>query len=349
MPAPPARPRQVTWSGAIICLGSVFVLLSAWQVVLGVGSLETREGVEEFLAVAPGDGLGLDVPAALEVLRITAMAAAALAVAAAILGWQVLQKSRSARVVLSVMAVPLFLTGTVTGGLVSAAVVASIITLWLSPAREWFAGRPLPDPPARTRPDARPDAAASQRPTWPPPLPQEPGRHGPGHHEPGQQQGQEQPGPADRRLEQQAGTTARTPRPPALVVACLVSWSLCGLTLLFAAGGAIVMWTSPDLVVEALQQQDPAALEQGLSVRDLQVGTTVILGVLGVWCLGASVAAAFALRGSVAGRVALLVCAAVAAALTLLSVLGSLAFVVPLAGCLVVVALLVRPEVRAWP
>ncbi len=140
-PEGPARPRQVTWCGWIILLGSVFVLVSAAQVVTGIGSLETRRGVEEFLAGPPGDGLGLDVEALLGALRVAGMVAAACAVAAAILGWQVLQRSRSARVVLSLLAFPLFVSGAVTGGIVSAAVVAAIVSLWIPPARDWFAGR----------------------------------------------------------------------------------------------------------------------------------------------------------------------------------------------------------------
>ena len=55
----------------------------------------------------PADGLGLSVDAARTALRVSAMVAAACATAAAILGYQVMQRSRSARVALSVLAVPL--------------------------------------------------------------------------------------------------------------------------------------------------------------------------------------------------------------------------------------------------
>ncbi len=362
MPAAPARPRQVTWSAAIIMIGSAFILLSAWQVVAGIGTLETREGVEEFLADAPGDGLGLGVAGALDALRVTAMAAAALAVTTGILGWQVLLKSRSARVVLSVLAVPVFVTGTVTGGLISAVVVASVITLWLSPAREWYAGLPVPDPPAR-----RPRGAAvtptpqqqaflppTGQPTGPPtgqptgqPTEQPTGQ-------PGTQGGAPAPyarpfgQPAHAHRADATRPGARGPRPPALLVACLVSWSLCGLTLVLATGGVALLWASPDVVLDALREQDPAALEQGLSLRDIQVATTVMFGVLAVWCLVAVVAAVLAVRGSVGGRWTLWWCAAVAAVLALGFSLGSPAFVVPLLGCVLVVALLMRPEVRAW-
>ena len=56
-------------------------------------------------------------------MRVMAMVGAACAAASAILGWQVLQRSRGARVALSLLAVPLFVTGLAGGGVVSAVVV----------------------------------------------------------------------------------------------------------------------------------------------------------------------------------------------------------------------------------
>ncbi|VXC30116.1 hypothetical protein [Nocardioides sp. AX2bis] len=361
MPAADARPRQVTWSAAIIMIGSAFILLSAYQVVAGIGTLETRESVEEFLADAP-DGLGLGVGDALDVLRVTAMAAAALAVTTAILGWQVLLKSRSARVVLSVLALPVFVTGTVTGGLISAVVVASVITLWLSPAREWYAGLPIPDPPARrprekaTTPTPQqqaflpPATPPTQEPTQPPTQEGAPpvGPTGPasGPAPYAQPFGQPAHPGTGQPVAHQPGR--RGPRPAALMVACLVSWSLCALTMMLVLGSIAYVWASPDAVLDAVREQDPSVLEQGVTVRGLQVTMTVIFGLLALWCVGASVAAAVALRGSAPARVTLLVCAALAGAVALLATLASPVLAVPLLGCVLVVALLMRPEVRAW-
>ena len=66
------------------------------------------------------------------------MVAAGCATAAGILGYQVLRRSKSARLALTVLAAPLFLTGMVTGGFVSSLVAASAVMLWLQPARDWF-------------------------------------------------------------------------------------------------------------------------------------------------------------------------------------------------------------------
>src|SRR4051794_2079852 len=99
----PARPAQVTLAGWLVVGGSVLVVLLAFSQVAGLRSLETREAVEEYLASPPGESLGLGVEGLLNLLRIALMVAAASAAASAILGWQVLQRSKSARVALSVL------------------------------------------------------------------------------------------------------------------------------------------------------------------------------------------------------------------------------------------------------
>ncbi len=327
MSAAPVRPRQATWAGWVILVGSVLVLLSVVQVVGAIGSLETRQGVEDFLASPPGGGLGLEVQQAIEVLRISAMVAAACAVAAAILGWQVLQRSRSARVVLSVLAAPLFLTGTITGGLLSAAVVAAIVTLWLHPTADWFAGRT--PPPAPSRGPVPPVTAPPQTPTTSP-------------YPPGQLQAPPQAAPAV------GGPTPERPRPVALLWACVVAWVGCSLVLLFGVLTLVVVWGAPEEVLAALREQDQSFAEQGISLREVQVASTIILGVLAVWCVAAAVMAALALRGVAWARITLLVSASVAAVLTVLAMIAAPVLVVLLAGCGITIGLLLRPEVRQY-
>ena len=77
------------------------------------------------------------------------MVTAGCATAAGILGYQVLRRSRSARAAVTVLAVPLFLAGMVTGGFITSVVAASAAILWLQPARSWFDGTA---PPARRTP-----------------------------------------------------------------------------------------------------------------------------------------------------------------------------------------------------
>jgi hypothetical protein len=134
------RPRQVTIAGWMIMAGSAAVVLTVFQQIAGLHSIDTREAVQRVLAQPPFDGIGMSVDQVLDAIRVLSMIAAACATATAILGWQVLQRSKSARVALSVLAVPLLVTGLGTGGILSTAVVVAVLLLWLQPARDWFDG-----------------------------------------------------------------------------------------------------------------------------------------------------------------------------------------------------------------
>src|SRR3954468_14809817 len=139
-PTPNARPRQVTLAGWLTMAGSALVVLLVFDRVSGLHSIETRESVERFLAEPPGRDLGLGMDGVLSALRTMALVAGGCAAAMAILGYHVLKRSRSARLAVSILAVPLFVTGMVTGGFVSSLVAASCVMLWLQPSRDWFDG-----------------------------------------------------------------------------------------------------------------------------------------------------------------------------------------------------------------
>ncbi len=331
MPPTPSRPRQVTWCGAVVMVGSVLVLVSAAQVVAGIGTLETRESVEDLLTQPPASGLGLGIETALEILRVSAMVAAASAAAAAILGWYVLQRSASARLGLSVLAVPLFVAGAATGGIVSAAVVAAIVSLWIQPARDWVAGRdpaPRPNPAAATPATAATAGTALAR----TPTPTTGGA----------------PAATSPWGAPSSASAAPGRRPGAVLAAAVVALTLCGLAVAFCVTTVAVLWLSPDVVEQALRESEQRFGEQGVSTSVVQVATTVMVLLVVVWCVGVAVAAGLALRGVRWARVALLVGAAVSGVVCLLGALGSGALLVPAAGWLVVVLLLVRPEVRSW-
>lgn len=131
------RPSQVTLTGWMIIVGSVLVVFSVVEQLSGMRSLETRQAVETFLDEPAGQALGLDVEAVLTLWRTAALVAAGCATAAVVLGWHVLRRHRGARVGLTVLALPLFLTGVATGGFLSALVAAASLMLWMQPARDW--------------------------------------------------------------------------------------------------------------------------------------------------------------------------------------------------------------------
>jgi hypothetical protein len=336
------RPSQVTIAGWLVIVGSVFVVLSSFDQIAGLRTLETREAVEEFLE-GGGKGLGLDVQGTLSLMRVLTMVAAACATAAAILGWQVLQRSRSARLVLTGLAVPLFLTGLTVGGFFAAVVTGAITMLWFQPARDWVDGktpRPAPERPAAPRVAA---------PTAPPPAPVAPPADGP----------REVSGFGDR-----AGLLASLPpptaapwgtapsaapgRPPALVWACVLTWVGAGLTALVMVATVALVLADPDLLVDELYRQNPSFESEGLSVADIRT-TTVVVGVLlVVWSLAAVVLAAYAWSRRSWAWTGLLVSASTAALLCLLGAFGGPVLLLPMAWCAAATVLLLRRDVRAF-
>jgi hypothetical protein len=333
MSEPLPRPGLVTMAGWMIMGGAVLMVLTVFETITSLNTLETREAVARFLAEPPGQGLGLDVSGALVVLRTVSMIAAACAAMAAVLGFHVLRRNRGARLGVTVLAVPLFFSGAVTGGLLSSVVAFSIALLWLEPSRNWFDG-------VRPRPEAE-RAATGERRTTPasgspqPPIP--PPASAPRPH-----QGF---GTAPTTAPQQA---VPGQRPAAVLWACVLTWVLSGLAATMMVLSALVIALEPALVFDELRRQNPELGEQGITDRAVQVATYVTAGVTVVWALAAVVLAVFVLRRFGWARVALLASAGGAGAVCLVASLGSLLMVLPAFGCAVTFSLLLRPEVRAW-
>ena len=158
----PSRPRQVSFAAWLIIGGSLFVLVSAFEQMAGVQSLDTRRAVQDFLAEPPADGLGVGVQDVLDALRVMVLITGACATASLILGIQVLQRSRSARLALSLLAVPLFVCGLVVGGIMSSFVAAAVVMLWVQPARDWFNGKEAAAATRDTRFDRVPPSSQAQ-------------------------------------------------------------------------------------------------------------------------------------------------------------------------------------------
>ena len=318
-------------AGWMIIGGSVLVVATVFETITNLNTLETREAVTQFLSEPPGRGLGLDVSGALLVLRTVSMVAAGCAAVAAVLGWHVLRRNRSARLGVTVVAVPLFFTGMVTGGFLSSVVAASTLLLWLEPSRNWFDG-------VRPRPEAEAASSGERRSAPSPPAPTPP------------------PTPSQPRPHQGFGTTAPAAavrlrperRPVAVMWACVLTWVISGLAVLMMGLSALVIALEPDLVFDELRRQNPELGEQGVTERAVQVATYVTAGIATVWALAAVVLAVLVLRRSGWARIALLASAGAAGAVCLVASVGSVLMVLPAFGCAVTFSLLLRPEVRAW-
>ena len=320
-------------AGWMVVVGSVLVVLLAFSQVSDLRSLQSQESIEDYLSTSPGDSLGIGVQGVQTLLRITAMVAAACAAAAAILGWQVLQRSKGARIALSVLAVPLLLSGLVSGGFVSAVVVAAIVMLWFQPSRDWFDGR---TPPPRPEPLAAPRATPVGRdPLLDLPPPTAPPLH---------------PTPYASGPSASASVTRveSGERPAAVRWACVLTWAFAGLTFSVLALTVIVALTQPDTLLEEVRRQNADLAAQGISEDELTTTLYAVATVMMVWAAAALALSVLAWRRVRWAWLALIVSAACASVLCLVMLVGSVLMVVPMAVCAAAVSLLLRPESRRW-
>ena len=162
-----ARPRQLTMAAGFVIGGSVFLLLTVFDSLTTLNSIETRDEITKMLNSPTGEGLGITMSQALAGMRVGLMVAGACAAAAAVLGIYVLKPNQGARLALSILAVPILLTAPLTGGITGALVVVAILMLWTGPARDWFAGRPIRELPVRAASRRSPRTRERGRPRCP--------------------------------------------------------------------------------------------------------------------------------------------------------------------------------------
>ena len=354
------RPRQVTLAAWMIMGGSFLVVASVFERVAGLNTLETQQAIEEFLGEPPGSGLALDVEAVIGIIRAMSMVAAGCAAGAGVLGFHVLRRSRGARLGVTVLAVPLFVSGLVAGGFLSSLVAASAVLLWLEPSRDWFDGKPARERPQPERSAAGRHARPDERPSSPgapagPPA-GSPAVTGPRPHEgfgtvPGPSSSDGPGGPGGGGQQARHGheaPTAPPERPGSVLWACVLTWVFAGAAGLSMAALALVVVASPEMFFEELRRRDPEFDSQGFSDAALRSAIYVFAGITVVWSAVATVLAILLFRRVPWARLALAVCAAGAGAVCLLASAGSLVMVAPLLGSAVTFSLLLRREVRAW-
>jgi hypothetical protein len=374
----PTRPRQTTFAGGMIIVGSVFLLLTVWESMTGLRGIESRDAVEDFLAESPGSETGLTVEGTLQLLRGVSTVAGVCAAVAAVLGVYALRGHRPARIGLSVLAVPLFVTGIAAGGFMSSIVAVAIALLWLSPSREWFRGEVPPDkaaadkaagavwPPPLPPYDASSSASSSSSTSSPSsagsspsspagsaaPVPSASPAAGDGPLAPGQ------PGPYAHPFgepQAQHGTWPSLPsapssdrRPEGVVLAFVLTLVSAGLVLVLVSISVLVMAVSPDLMLEEVLRQQPELADQGVTQAMLQTTTFVMGGVVIAWAAAAIVLAFLTLgRRRVAAQL-LMASAALSAVLCVVGTFASLLLALPAFASIVTVAVLRRPDVRAW-
>ncbi len=318
--------------------GSVLLVASVFERLGDLRSLETRTAVQKFLDQPPGSDLGMGLEAVLDLLRLVSMVAAGLATAAAILGYHVLKRNRSARIGLSVLAVPLFLTGLATGGFLASVVAASITLLWLPPSRQWFSDTAAPTPATRATPPGSTHAPPPTAPSGPPESRPSPPTGGEGP-PPWAQYGAPRPwAPAAR--------TAARPRP--VLASCVITWVCCAVTSVFAILVVAVLAADADGLFAELHRQNPQLADQGVSDATLETATWVTAIVCVVWSLVSSGLAVLAFQRVRWAAYGLIVSAGLVALLCLAGSLVSPVLAVPGVLAAAAAVLMLRPGVHAW-
>jgi hypothetical protein len=308
-------------AGWLIMVGSAFALGLVVQRLSELHTLENLQRIDRFVAEPPGSELGISADAMLTAIRTLLMVTAGCATAAGILGFHVLRRSRSARLALTVLAVPLFLAGLATNGFITSVIAASAAILWLQPARSWFDGKPPPE--RRTAP-----APAG------PPVPAAFATHLTG--------AQAAPMPSPVLAEAPA-------RPPGVLWACVLTWVCTAFVTVGLVASAVALAVSPDLMLDQVHKDNPDLAAQGVSDDLLLVATYVMIAGLVLWCVSAAGLAVLVLRRVDWARIVLVVSAATCAVFCLVgTAVGAFVLVAPLLASAFVVAMLVRADAKVW-
>lgn len=348
------RPGQATLAGWLIVLGSLLTVVTAWDQIAGLRSLDTRERVEEVLAEPPLAGSGIGLDSILTLMHVMALVTGAIAAAAVILGWHVLQRNKQARLALTVIAAPLFFAGMFGGGFWSTLSAVAVVLLWMSPTRDWFDGV---SPTKREALDSGdPDQKSYVAPAPPeaptaPATPTAPSTSTPSTAGPARLSAQ-QPPPWTGAVAPPT-KAAPTRRPGAVMAAAVLTWVGSGFTALMMLASAVTATANPDLILDQVRKQaesDPAMQDvAGLYTADVIIASAWIMAVLvALVCVAAGVFAVFAIRRHSWARIALMISAGVSALSLLLFALAFPPAVVLFGAAVATFSFLLRPEVAAW-
>jgi len=345
-----ARPRQVTIAGVMATAACLLLVVSLFDSMAMVRSADVRKRIADQLSRPPGNGLGLDPAAVVEMLRALVLVSGALAAAGAVLSIFVLQRHKGARVGLSVIAVLMLFSASFVSGLLPILVAVAASMLWGREARDWFAGRPprpAVEPPGVLNgpsdvSDDAPGRAPAGMSAWQPGPPADRPESGPAP-------ATRPYGTAPAAYPPQQGYlsapyASRRARPAPVAVAAWLTWVFSGLVAMFFMLGVLTILADHEALVGAMQRNARVA-EQGFSAREL-LGFLWITCAVGIfWSLASMSLAVLAYRRLEIGRVVLTISAAVAGLAGLVAVpVGWL----PAAAAITCVVLLNRPSVRAW-
>ena len=358
-----ARPAQVTFAGWSVAIASALLLLSTFEALGGLQTVEVREALAKRIDSGNLQGLGLSLSDAITATRWALYVAGVAAVVTGVFGIFVLQRDKVARIGLSAAAVPIVLTVPLTGSFLAMLIGAGAVVLWSGPARDWFAGRPIRQREPRSterRDDTPTDAPAPPAPVpWVPPTtespygaPAQPAQPAPTHGwggapgdapDPVQHPAAWQPYQAPPGYAGYQQTPVAPTRPRQVRNACLVTWIFTGVTALVYLGMLVVVAVDQQALID-LVTENPAwdpSYDEDLIVTAAVVGSVAFL----IWCVAVSVIAVFTWRGAQWAWITHLVSAGMAGLVSLVALPVSL---VHLAAIGAVVGLLLSRTSRTW-
>lgn len=365
--APGPRPRQVTIGGWVVAVASLMLVVSVFDTMGNLHSVDTRDQLTRALTSGSAKSLGISLDQALAVVRAALFVAAVAGVVTGILGIFVLQRHAVARIVLTIAAVPVVLTAPFAGGFLGVLIGGSTALLWSRPARDWFAGRP-PAPPSQPQPrqtqptrplSTGPDGPSAPGSTSAPaaaptPWPTTGGTAAPTGPVPPPQPtygwGQQPAGPAGWApaypmapgAPAAAGGTRSVPTQ--VRVACIITWvfSLVTAGLYLLVAGALLVDRAEML---DLLRDNPAVRDRSLTDDELVTVVVVAASLVVIWCLAACVLAILAWRRHSWAWILLLVSIGVATVVELLALPYTLLHV---AAAVTALRLLLVAPTRAW-
>ena len=367
------RPRQVTTASIIGGLGSLLLVVSLFDLMSGLHSIEAREQIADNLASPAYEGLGVDAAFVTDALRTLLLVTGALAAAGVVLAVFVFQRHRGARLGFGIAAALLFVStfvladwipGVPFGITVVMAFAASL--LWSPPVRDWYAGRA----PAA----AREEPARSARPgpttaAWAPPTAQsQPGEQPSRPEDPEDPEDSEEPGgrvdapqPAPAAYpsggQRPAGTPSTWAPPPAgvrpvdpdrrpgqVTAAVVLTWIVASLVAFAFFLVVMMLMVARDPLIEALREA-PELESSGFTTGELMAALWAASAILLFWCLVACVLAFLAFRRQGWARGVLVGSAVMATLVSLVAFPLGLLVALPAAAS---AGLLLSGPARAW-
>jgi len=334
------RPREVTIAGWTVAVASVMLVVSVFDAMARLHSVDTRDSLTRALGAGSAKDLGISLTDALGVMRAALFVAGVGAVVTGILGVFVLQRHTTARIVLTVAAVPVVLTAPFSGGVLGLLIGAATALLWSRPARDWFAGR------APARPAAQRVApSAVQRPVRPPLVGRPPDSGGGPSPTPRGVPGWGGPARVDPSFAPLPYAAPRSAEVPVQVrVACVLTWVLSTLTALMYVVVLAALLADRARVLRLLHD-NPALRDRSIGDHELTAVVVTASVVIVLWCLAACAMAVFAWRRHAWAWVLLMVSIGATVAVGLVSLPYSL---LHLAAAVVALRLLLLRPTRAW-